>query len=201
MPILPTKYAIIESPPLARLEPDSFFRQFVELNHLAQVSHFLFLPGMLFNDTGQWWRAKGMRPRPHEGIDIYLMQDMETGVTNVRPQMLIPAILPGYLVHFHRDFLGETLYIRHPEMRREDAVLHTLYGHLQFIADRSCPAFIDKGQRVGVISPSARSAVPAHLHLSYAWIREGQRIEELSWETMSTGSNVVFIDPLPFLLQ
>ncbi|MCX5871211.1 MAG: hypothetical protein NTY00_11400 [Deltaproteobacteria bacterium] len=196
MPILPARQGIAELP------PDSFFRLFVKLNQLDQVAHFLFLPGMLFNDAKQWWRSKSMRPHPHEGIDLYLMQDVETGVKNVLPQMLIPAILSGQLVHFHRDFLGETLYIRHPEIRQGNAVLHTIYGHVQSSADLSCPAVINKGQIVGRISPPpGTTPVPAHLHISCAWIQEDQQVEGLNWKNMTGNANVYFIDPIPFLMQ
>ncbi len=220
MPILFAKQAITESPPLAQLPPDSFFRLFVKLNQLDKVPHFLFLPGMLFNDTIQWWGAKKMRLHPHEGIDLYLMEDVETGTKNVLPQMLIPAILPGQLVHFHRDFLGETLYTRHPEIRQGNAVLYTLYGHassfpgtrdtgpsmacghLQPGTDHLHPSFINKGQCVGTISSSPEiNPVPAHLHISCAWIQEDQQEEELNWKNMTDNVNVHFIDPLPFLLQ
>jgi hypothetical protein len=196
VPILPARQSIAELP------PDSFFRLFVKLNQPAQVSHFLFQPGMLFNDARQWWGSKNMRPHPHEGIDLYLMQDMGTGVKNVLPQMLIPAMLSGQLVHFHRDFLGETLYIRHPEIRKGNVVLHTIYGHVQSGADLGCPAVINKGQIVGRISsPPDTTPVPAHLHISCAWIQEDQQVEGLRWKDMTGNTNVYFIDPLPFLMQ
>lgn len=193
-----------------RLVPDSFFGLFVKLNKLDQISRFLFPPGMLFNDTRQWWRPK-KRSHPHEGIDIYLMQRFDMDTNTVLPQMLIPAMLPGYLVHFHRDYLGETLYIRHPDIRQESAVLHTLYAHIrpagtalevQTSTGKSCPSRIDKGQIVGTIGPHPEaSPVPAHLHISCAWIDEDQRVDELNWEKMGVSSDVIFIDPLPFLLQ
>jgi hypothetical protein len=213
-----------------RLPPDSFFKLFVKLNKLDQISRFLFPSGMLFNDTRQWWGSKkralfregdpchernrdvpAHRPHPHEGIDIYLMEHVDMSTSTVLPQMLIPAILPGYQVHFHRDFLGETLYIRHPEIRKENAVLHTLYGHirpaercigLQNNTDLTCPSFINKGQIVGKITPPpGTTSVPAHLHVSCAWIDEDQQVQELNWEKMGSSSNIIFIDPLPFLLQ
>ena len=196
MPLLPARQGIAELP------PDSFFRLFVKLNQLEQISNFLFLPGMLLNDTIQWWGAKKMRPSPHEGIDLYLMEDIEKGVKNVLPQMLIPAILSGQLVHFHRDFLGETLYIRHPEIRQGNSVLHTIYGHVQSSVDLGCPAVINKGQIVGRISsPPDTTPVPAHLHISCAWIKEDQQVEGLSWKNMTGNTNIYFIDPLPFLMQ
>jgi hypothetical protein len=189
------------SPLLATLPSNSFFRRLVQLNHLEQVARFLFLPGMLFNDTRQWWGTKE-RQHPHEGIDIYLIQSDKAGVSNILPQMLIPSFLPGQPVHFHRDFLGETLYIRHPEISREGAVLHTLYGHGQFNINLSAPSSITQGDILGTISqPPATSVVPAHLHISCAWIKEDQPIDELDWKYMAANRNVHFIDPLPFLLR
>jgi hypothetical protein len=228
--IFTAKLGGVESPPpptqaseqemRLRVVPGSFLGLFVKLNHLEPVSHFLFQPGMLFNDTCQWWGSKSMRLRPHEGIDLYLMEDVETGVKNVLPQMLIPTLETGHLVHFHRDFLGETLYIRHSNIREGSTVLHTIYGHtasfsgvrdsvpsmarghLQPGTGYPCPTRVNKGQTVGMISsPPETSTVPAHLHISCAWIRESQQVDELNWKNMTGNINVNFIDPLPFLIQ
>ncbi|MFH2123779.1 MAG: hypothetical protein ABIJ50_09905 [Pseudomonadota bacterium] len=206
------------------------------LNQLNEAARFLFQPGMLFNDTIQWWEVQqgsflrraepchyqhwklpALRPRLHEGIDIYQIEHFDMRSSYVLPQMLIPAILPGELIHFHRDFLGETLYIRHADIQQEGAVLHTLYGHVSSIPEvKTTPSFtpgsftrtslhsspFHKGQIVGTISPpSETSKVPAHLHISCAWIHEDQLVKELNWKNMSTSANVVFIDPLPFLLR
>jgi len=187
---------------LAGLAPDSFFRRFVDINQLGRITGFFFQPGMLFNDDRLWWGEKKKRARLHEGIDIFLMRDRHHQLTNVAAGMLVPAPLPGRLVHFHRDFSGETIYIQHPEIRREGAVLHTIYGHLQPGAIHLCPSSIAKGQGIGAVSsPSPSSSVPAHLHISCAWIGKDQQINLLNWDTMAAGDNIVFIDPFPFLQE
>ena len=187
---------------LTNLPKESFFRRFAELNHLGYISHFLFPSGMLFNDAQFWWGDKHKRPALHEGVDIFFMQGFDEKISRVAAQMLIPAFLSGRLVHFHRDFLGETIYIQHPEMRLNGAVLHTLYGHLHPAIAPLYPCIINKGQELGAISsPPESSAVPAHLHISCAWIEKDQQLDRLTWETMAANSSVVFIDPLPFLLQ
>ncbi|MEK6201378.1 MAG: hypothetical protein N2A40_03020 [Desulfobulbaceae bacterium] len=54
---------------------------------------------------------------------------------------------------------------------------------------------------MGTIHPSpGKTSVPAHLHISCAWIDEKQQVEELSWEKMASNGNVLFVDPLPFLV-
>ena len=196
-----------------RVPAGSFLRLFLQLNRLEENSRFLFQPGMLFNDTLQWWGSMNRRPYPHEGLDICPIQCLDLSPDRVLPQMLVPALLSGQLVHFHSDFLGETLYIRHDQVWKEGAVLHTLYGHVaaivdanttgeQLSADHCCSSFLDRGQIVGAISsPPATCSVPAHLHISCAWIREEQQVEELNWENMIANANVLFIDPLPFLIQ
>jgi len=256
LPNSPSEHGSVESPVhnnerelRVRVSPDSFFELFVKLNKLDQISHFLFQSGMLFNDTLQWWSSKkwpffthswrerhqcipSLRTHPHEGIDIYLIQGLDRDTSTVLPQMLVPAMLPGELVHFHRDFLGETLYIRHPMIRQKNSVLHTLYGHIcaisgsrgtgeaylpydyahirstgiaieeQTSAGLTCSSFISRGQIVGTISPPPEtSSVPAHLHISYAWIDEDQLVKELNWKNMNTSANVKFIDPLPLLFR
>jgi hypothetical protein len=182
---------------LARLPPHSFFRRFVDINQLYPITHFLFLAGMLFNDDRLWWGGKKTRPHRHEGIDIYLMQDINKQLANVAAHMLVPAVLPGQPVHFHRDFLGETIYIQHPEIRQDNAILHTLYGHVSSLAGFTP---IHKGQPAGKIS-LPETTVPAHLHISCAWIRDDQQMDELNWNTIARNDNIVFIDPFPFLLR
>jgi hypothetical protein len=116
--------------------------------------------------------------------------------------MLVPALLSGQMVHFHRDFLGETIYIQHPEMRHKGTVLHTLYGHLQPGSASLHPFVFKKGQELGAISfPPQSNAVPAHLHISCAWIEEDLPLNGLNWGTLAANSGAVFIDPLPFLLH
>jgi len=188
--------------PLAGLAPESFFRRFAAINQLDRITHFLFQPGMLFNDEGLWWGERKKRPRPHEGVDLFLMRDASGRLRSVSASMLIPAPLPGRLVHFHRDFLGETIYIQHPDVRHEGAVLHTLIGHLQPGAIHLCPSAITKGQTVGAINSScATSPVPAHPHISCAWIGKDQQMNLLDWDTSVANNNVIFIDPIPFLLK
>jgi len=189
------------------IPPASFLANFLQLNNLEDISHLLLRPGMLFQDTAQWWRAQNqqppsnLRPHPHEGLDIYQLQNMDGAIIPVWPNMLIPAILTGNIVYFHRDFLGETLYIRHPDRRQGQAVLHTIYGHVcPAITLRTGPCRINKGQLIATISNPEAVSVPAHLHISCAWIDEDQAVAELTWRKMGTGSTVVFIDPLPFLL-
>jgi hypothetical protein len=64
------------------------------------------------------------------------------------------------------------------------------------------PSSITKGQTAGAInSSSATSSVPAHLHVSCAWIGKNQQISLLNWDTMAANDNVIFIDPFPFLLE
>jgi len=181
----------------------------MQLNKLEDTSHLLLRPGMLFQDTAQWWRAQDqqspshLRPHPHEGLDIYQLQNRDRAIIPVWPTMLIPAMLTGDLVYFHRDFLGETLYIRHPDRRQGKTVFHTIYGHVcPAMILRRGPCRVHKGQLMATISATPEAvSVPAHLHLSCAWIDEDQEIDELTWEKMAVNSKVIFIDPLPFLLS
>ncbi len=187
---------------LADLPPESFFRRFAELNHLGHISCFLFPSGSLFNDPGYWWGDRHKRPVPHEGVDISLMRGFDCTSSRVAALMLVPALLSGKMVHFHRDFLGETIYIQHPEMRHKGTVLHSLYGHLQPGSAPPHPFVLKKGQELGAInSPPESRAVPAHLHISCAWIEEDLPLTGLNWDSLAANSGAVFIDPLPFLLH
>lgn len=130
------------------------------------------------------------------------MRGFDCKTSRVAALMLVPALLSGKMVHFHRDFLGETIYIQHPEMRHKGTVLHSLYGHLQPGSAPPHPFVLKKGQELGAInSPPESRAVPAHLHISCAWIEEDLPLTGLNWDTLAANSGTVFIDPLPFLLH
>lgn len=199
-PPTPKDQTTTRSLALTDLPPNSFLHRFVRINHLPRITHFLFRPGMLFNDQQSWWGEQRKRPHGHQGIDIQLMRDRDQRLVQVTAQMLVPLVLPGHPVHFHRDFLGETISVRHPAMRRGNAVLHTLHGHLAPPATHSTSAgFQDMDRPVGEIAPG-KSTVPAHLHLSCAWIPEGREMAGLCWDTITKDDQVVLVDPMPFLL-
>lgn len=195
------------SPPLHSLAPDSFLTRFVKANQLQHVSHFLFPPGALFSSPEQWWRGDDLphtvcrRRHPHEGLDLFWMECKDGMYQSIQPSMQVPALLPGVLIHFHRDFLGETLYIQHPDICRDQAVFHTILGHMR-PAVRTKSARITAGQSLGTISPAPdKSRVPAHLHVSCAWIKTGYSRQMLTWEELATNTAIQMIDPFSLLVQ
>lgn len=199
----PTK--ALSSPPLSSLAPSAFLRRLVEGNHLVGISRFLFQPGSLFCAPDLWWSSgpqtsPARRPHPHEGLDLYWMEKGDGDAQAIDPFMLIPSLLPGTLLHFHHDFLGETLYIQHPDIRRGNACFHTIFGHMR-PGGWSGTAVILPDQFLGTINPLAvKGKAPAHLHISCAWIADNFPRTALCWEAVATNEAVRLIDPFPLLI-
>jgi hypothetical protein len=193
------------SPPLSSLAPGAFLRRLVEGNHLVGISRFLFPPGSLFCAPDLWWSSgphtsPARRPHPHEGLDLYWMEKETGDVQAIDPFMQIPSLLPGTLLHSHPDFLGETLYIQHPDIRQGNACFHTIFGHTR-PGGWTGTTEILPDQFLGTINPlAAEGKAPAHLHISCAWIANDFPCTALCWEALATNEAVQLIDPLPLLI-
>lgn len=202
---LSMEHTFFPSPPLASLAPGAFLRRVVESNGLTGISRFLFPPGSLFGAPLLWWRPPlqnrpARRPHSHEGIDLCWME-ADSGIRPIDSTMEIPALLPGQLLHFHRDFLGETLYIQHPGVRQGRSSFYTVFGHMQPGGWRT-GASVTIGRSLGTINACSKPGkAPAHLHLSCCWIADGFPPQALSWETLATSDAVRLIDPFPLLMQ
>ncbi|MHB1227514.1 MAG: hypothetical protein ACYC0O_08330 [Desulfurivibrionaceae bacterium] len=178
----------------------SFFRTFLNLNHLAdEGTGWFFLPGMCFEETQAWWKD-GSRQSPHEGIDLLFFRDQSGQRRELPQQALVPPLWDGEVVAVFEDFLGSTVAVRHPIMDRQGWRLISLYGHVRPLVGYG--AQVSAGAPLAAVAGGkARgpSAPPDHLHLSLGWLAPGWRTTELGWPTLWTSPGIRLIDPFPLI--
>jgi len=141
---------------------------------------FLFAPGMLFGSEVLWWPPHKRRPAPHEGLDFQLFADPSGGSHAVSPGAPVPCVLPGVVVASFQDFIRSTVIVKH-DAKRDGRVLHSVFGHIAPTV--RVGAHLGAGAIVGKVGANPKSAAPAHLHLSAAWLEEGHVPPE-SWKEL-----------------
>ncbi len=176
----------------------SFFRTFLNLNHLAdEGTGWIFLPGMLFEDKQAWWKNTP-RQSPHEGVDLLYFADNSGQRQELPKQALIPPLWDGEVIAVFEDFLGSTVAVLHPVMDGQGWRLISLYGHVHPLAE--CGAGVSAkeplaemacGKTRGTLAP------PDHFHLSLGWLAPEWSVAELSWPGLWSNPGIRLIDPLP----
>ena len=155
---------------------------------------------MLFHDTEAWWTDNGVRPTPHEGIDLCFYRDSTGRVLRINSGTKIPVMYAGNIVHIHDDFLGKSIYVKHRMNNKNGDTLHTIYGHT--IPQNHCVT----GKRVhegDIIAEAAaipeKSKVLPHIHITTAWIHESLPCKRLNWDTIWTSKSVTLCNPLEYI--
>ncbi|MCX5877226.1 MAG: M23 family metallopeptidase [Deltaproteobacteria bacterium] len=177
-----------------------FFSSLLNLNHLAdEGTGWMFLPGMLFEDTQAWWK-NGPRQSPHEGIDLLFLADQSGQQQELPPQALVPPVWDGEVVAVFEDFLGNTVVVRHPVMDGQGWRLVSLYGHVRPLV--GCGEQVTAGEPLSEVAcgkARGSSAPQDHLHLSLGWLAPGWSPTDLSWPTLWANLGIRLIDPLPLV--
>ena len=150
----------------------------------------LFLPGMGFGDTQEWWAEKACRIRPHEGVDIGCYEDFRGNRHFFTEGTKIPALFSGEIVSVCDDFLGKTLFIETHDSR--DDVLIMAYAHIA--SHLTCGIEVDRADVLGVIAPGS-DRVHAHLHVSLLILPQDFKKNNLNWNFLNTYQVNVFRDP------
>ena len=161
----------------------------------------VFLPGMLFGSCERWWGRGGARGKPHEGLDFAQFRDGTGQVRRLNVGTLVPAMYGGEVVRVGEDYLGETVYLRHWIDDGCGRTLHTVYGHVRVRGDHRRLASVGAGEVLGSIAdPGARDRkVPAHLHVTAAWIPNSLIAERLTWVTVAALGMGEILDPLDLM--
>ena len=107
-----------------------YFRRLAVINRLDGFKEWVFEPGMQFGEKSKWWGG-GERTTPHEGIDLLNYRDADGNTIKINPGMKIPAIFKGTVTAIKEDFLGKSIFIRHPQYHETKMVLFTAYGHTE----------------------------------------------------------------------
>jgi murein DD-endopeptidase MepM/ murein hydrolase activator NlpD len=172
----------------------------IERNGLGETGfeRWAFYPEMLFGAQGKWWGDRGRRPRPHEGIDLGLYTDKAGQALRLPESSRIPVMFDGEIIKIEEDFLGESLYLGHEIDDGQGRQLFTIYGHTKPENVVRTGERFRQGEVIATLSPADRriAGVPAHLHLSLAWVSKTQASEELNWELLHDPRVAILLDPL-----
>jgi murein DD-endopeptidase MepM/ murein hydrolase activator NlpD len=183
------------------LKKENFTRFVVKYNHLDETGfeEWAFYAGMLFNSPEKWWGDGGNRTSPHEGLDICFYRNKKGNLLHLDETAKIPAMYDGEIVKIGDDFLGKSVYMRHPVFDGRGNQLYTAYGHTA-PCDISVGTIVKEGDivvRIGKITK--KTPLIPHLHISAAWIPVLYPPEQLDWAALGDCSISVLLDPLDIL--
>ncbi|MHC4321546.1 MAG: hypothetical protein ACYST3_04650 [Planctomycetota bacterium] len=181
--------------------PESTFKTFfVKHNndfHTYGFKEWIFYPGMSFQDMEAWWTDNGLRPTPHEGIDLCFYRDNTGQVRRISNGTKIPVMYAGDIVHVHDDFLGKSIYVKHSINDKSGNALHTIYGHTIPWNHHDTRKRVREGDIIAEISAlSENSKILPHIHITMAWIHESFPCKKLNWDTIGNSRFVTLCNPL-----
>ncbi len=181
--------------------PESIFKTAI-INHNSDLhtyglKEWVFYPGMLFKEMAAWWTDNGLRPTPHEGIDLCLYRDNTGQVRHIDSGTKIPAMYTGDIVRIHDDFLGKSIYVKHRINDKSGNALHTIYGHTTPEDNHVTGKRVREGDIIAEIAAlSEDSKIPPHIHLTMAWIPESFPSVKLSWDVIGNPRLITLCNPL-----
>ena len=175
----------------------TFFTKYNNDFHTHGFKEWVFYPGMLFQDMEAWWTDNGLRPTPHEGIDLCFYRDNTGQVSRISNGAKIPAMYAGDIVHIHDDFLGKSIYVKHSINDKRGNALHSIYGHTiprnHYVTGKR----VREGDIIAEVAAiSENSKVLPHIHITMAWIPESLPCKKLNWDTILTSRSVALCNPL-----
>jgi hypothetical protein len=169
--------------------------------YMAGFKKWLFLPGMLFNSSEQWWGDKQPRSTSHEGIDLCRFEDAAGEVKELNGSIQIPAAFAGIMRKIENDYLGKSIFISHEIFDSNKRQLLTIYGHTSPAEGIDSSGTVAEGEIIGVISdqPGRKNSLLPHLHITVAWIPPGLPPEQLTWQNIGRSREITLLDPLLIL--
>jgi hypothetical protein len=187
-------------------EIHSQFMEFMLAHNRPRMDGFqgwVFHPGMLFQAQEKWWGDHGPRTVPHEGLDLYSFEVSGGQVKTVDHETRIPAAFAGQVVKIERDFLGESIYISHALYADDGRQLLSAVGHTIPRDGLKPGQQVAAGEIIAAVAgvPGQKSNLPPHLHLTFAWVPEDFRLEQLTWKNLGHDPGIRLIDPLAVLLS
>jgi hypothetical protein len=180
-----------------------FHTQFLHINHISETNfkEWLFTPGMLFKAREKWWGSGGQRTTPHEGIDLKYFSTTDNKQLSLEPGFKIPVLFAGQVGAVIDDFLGKSVFIRHPQFRHASATLFTAYGHTLPEPEIQEGFDLREGDIIGTIAETKNKNTigPPHLHVSAAWIADNLLVKDISWRKLNEPGISRLVDPLSML--
>lgn len=151
---------------------------------------------MLFQDPGCWWKP-ARRAHLHEGVDFRGFYEGPGGKVREVSTDLVPSLFDGVVVRINEDFLGRTVWMKHPAVRREKLLLFSAFGHIVPEENITEGQSICQGEAVGRIAPGKKGAsLGKHLHMSVFWAPTFLRPEGLNWQDLPASRMIRLFDPL-----
>jgi murein DD-endopeptidase MepM/ murein hydrolase activator NlpD len=157
-----------------------------------------FTPGMLFAAPEKWWGDRGLRPRPHEGVDLCLYLDESGRIFALDASARIPVMLDGTVRKIEKDYLGQSVYVDHAVDDGDGRSLWTMYGHTAPLDHVRPGTSVRQGEIIASLPEKNKKATGPrpHLHLTIAWVYPERALRELGWETLHDRGIALLIDPL-----
>jgi hypothetical protein len=181
----------------------SRFFEYLQANNQPQLADWqawVFLPGMAFRSSRQWWGGEKPRPAPHEGIDLCCFGDRGGRLNWVEPPLKIPATFAGTIVKISGDFLGQSLFLSHEIYADNGEQLFTIYGHTRPRPGLALGQPVTEGEIIAELAlPATKRNIPPHLHLSFAWVHVPLSLSQLDWATLGADPEITLLDPLVIL--
>jgi hypothetical protein len=175
---------------------NAYFGRLAVINQLDGFKEWVFEPGMLFGEKAKWWGG-GERTTPHEGIDLLNYRDADGNTIKINPGMKIPAIFKGTVTAIKEDFLGKSIFIRHPQYHETKMIMFTAYGHTEPKKDLFPGSPVKVNEIIGSVAggQQRRTKISGHLHISTGWMPEEMAAEELDWDSMAKSEKIILFDP------
>ena len=116
----------------------------------------------------------------------------------VDQQTQIPAAFAGQVVKIDQDFLGKSIYIIHAIFTDAGRQLLSAVGHTIPREGLKTGQQVAAGEIIAAVSgiSGQKSHLPPHLHLTFAWVPEDFKLEQLSWKNLGHDPGIRLIDPL-----
>ena len=177
-----------------------FFNHLLNANRprLDGFKHWLFHPGMLFQARQQWWGLEQSRSTPHEGLDLCWFEDVAGNRLALDQTTVIPAPSAGTVVKISRDFLGQSIFLAHDIEPMPGRRLYTALGHTNPVESLAEGQTVSEAEIIASISTpvNRKTTVPPHLHLTLAIIPDPVAREQLTWNYLGSGTEILLINPL-----
>ena len=173
----------------------------IDDSSVAGFREWLFCPGMLFQAAGKWWGDRGLRPRPHEGLDLLFYRDSENNLRQIDESLEIPVMADGVVVSVIRDFLGKSIIVEHPSLSDKPGNILTFYAHATPRDNIHAGLALRRGDIIASVAGPGRTAtaMTPHLHISVARTRLPIAYDELNWDIIGATEMLTLLDPLQFI--
>lgn len=166
---------------------------------LTGMKRLYLYPGMEFRSEIKWWPDKGIRPTPHEGVDICYYIDSSGKECKVTPAFRVPVMASGKIMAISKDYLGMTVFLDH--QYAEVSRFLSIYAHITPLSNLETGDTVYAGDVIGTVADTTgkKNRIPAHLHISLMSISRSIPAEKFDWNMISYPKNAKLIDPLKML--